>query len=373
MTDCTELLKILKFISAALLILFSVFFLNLKKGNRLSHRFLAIFFLSRASILLTMLFWEYDLVLKMPNLAYLSTPFLFLYAPMLFFYTDSVTRSDFRFTPVKLLHLIPFVVRGSILFFRYYRYDFDTKLVMLQTGAIYHPVISSPIWLYIQNGVYMVACFTLLYHYRQRIKDNFSALEKLRRDWLNYLLILFFIWKGIFISGYLYGIVDTDAGYTFFQIFIEFSFLIWVCLLIYKALEFPELFRTLPEVKKYQTSPLTDSLIQNYQQRIEICMRDEKLYLNPSLTLKDLAKEAGIPARYISQVLNESVRQKFYDYVNRYRIEESKRQLSDPASNGKTILAIIYDAGFNSKSVFHSAFKKHVGMTPCEYRLLQHS
>jgi len=373
MTDCSELLKIIKIISAALLILFSVFLLNLKKGNRLSHRFLAVFFLSRASILLTMLFWEYDLVLKMPNLAYLSTPFLFLYAPMLFLYTESVTRPDFRFSPLKLLHLIPFVARGLILFFRYYRYDFDTKLTMLQMRLIYHPVISSPIWLYVQNGIYMIACFYLLYQYRARIKDNFSALEKLKRNWLNYLLIAFFIWKGIFISGYLYGIVPTDAGYAVFQILIEFSFLLWVCLLIYKALEFPELFRTLPEVKKYQTSPLTDSLIQEYQSRIEVCMKDEKLYLNPSLTLKDLAKEAGIPARYISQVLNESVRQKFYDYVNRYRIEESKRLLSDPASKEKTILAIIYDAGFNSKSVFHSAFKKYVGMTPCEYRLLQHS
>jgi len=114
MTDCTELLKTFKIISAVLLILFSVFLLNLKKGNRLSHRFLAVFFLSRASILLTMLFLEYDLVLKIPNLAYLSTPFLFLYAPMLFLYTDSVTRPGFRFSPVKMLHLIPFIVRSLI-------------------------------------------------------------------------------------------------------------------------------------------------------------------------------------------------------------------------------------------------------------------
>ena len=373
MIDYIELLKILKIISVALLILFSVFLLNLKKGNRLSHRFLAVFFLSRTSILLTMLFWEYDLVLKIPNLAYLSTPFLFLYAPMMYLYTESVTRPDFRFTPVKLLHLAPFIIRGLILFFRYNIHDFDTKLAILQTRALYHPVISSPAWLYLQNCIYMIACFYLLMQYRSLIRENFSALEKLQRNWLSYLLIAFFTWKGILISGYLYGIIPTDVSYILFQIFIEFSFLLYVCLLIYKALEFPELFRTLPEVKKYQTSPLTGKHIQDYRRRIEACMKNEKLYLNPSLTLNDLAKEAAIPARYISQVLNESVRQKFYDYVNRYRIEESKRLLSDPAFNGKTILAIIYDAGFNSKSVFHTAFKKYVGMTPGEYKLLQSS
>jgi len=373
MTDYTELLKILKIISAALLILFSVFLLNLKKGNRLSHRFLAVFFLSRASILMTMLFWEYDLVLKMPNLAYFSTPFLFLYAPMLYLYTESVTRPDFRFTPVKWLHLAPFVIRSLILFFRYYIHNFDRKLEILQTRALYHPVISSPLWLYFQNAIYMFACFYLLFQYRSRIKDNFSALEKLQLNWLSFLLIVFFIWKGIFISGYLYEIIPRGSHFAFFQIFIEFTFLLYVGFLIYKALEFPELFRTLPEVKKYQTSPLTKNIIQEYEKRIEACMKQEKLYLNPSLTLNDLAKEAGIPARYISQVLNESVRQKFYDYVNQYRIEESKRLLADPASDGKTILAVIYDAGFNSKSVFHNAFKKYVGMTPREYRVLQHS
>ena len=373
MINFIELLKILKIISASLLILLSIFLLSLKKGNRISHRFLAIFFLSRASILLTMLFWEYDLVLRFPGLAYFSTPFLFLYAPMLYLYTQSVTQPDFRLSSVKYLHFLPFVLRGTILFFRYYVHSFAVKLEMLQTRALYHPIISSPAWLYLQNFIYMIACFYLLYQYQERIRDNFSAIEKVKMGWLKYLLIVFFVWKGIFISGYLYRFVSSDIEWIYFQIFIEFSFLVYVCTLVYKALEFPELFRNLPEVKKYQTSPLTDELIIKYQDRIEACMQNEKLYLNPSLTLNDLANKAGIPARYISQVLNEVMQKKFYDYVNQYRIEESKRILADPESNKKTILAIIYDVGFNSKSVFHTAFKKYVGMTPCEYRILQNT
>ena len=66
-------------------------------------------------------------------------------------------------------------------------------------------------------------------------------------------------------------------------------------------------------------------------------------------------------------MINESFHQNFYDFVNTYRIKESKRLLKDPESEKYKIISIAYDSGFSSKSSFYKAFKKSTGITPGEY------
>jgi AraC-like DNA-binding protein len=70
----------------------------------------------------------------------------------------------------------------------------------------------------------------------------------------------------------------------------------------------------------------------------------------------------------LSQVINESFNQNFYDYINTYRIEESKRLLQNPESEKYKIISIAYDSGFSTKSAFYNAFRKNTGITPGEYQ-----
>jgi AraC-like DNA-binding protein len=58
----------------------------------------------------------------------------------------------------------------------------------------------------------------------------------------------------------------------------------------------------------------------------------------------------------------------YNDFINKYRVEEVKVRFSDPENKNKTVLEIMYETGFYSKSVFNTAFKKFTGMTPSEYR-----
>ena len=97
-------------------------------------------------------------------------------------------------------------------------------------------------------------------------------------------------------------------------------------------------------------------------------MEDEKLFLNPDLTLKMLSKRIRIHYNYLSYIINDRFGLNFNDFINRYRIEEAMKLLSDPGCRGKSILEIMFDAGFYSKSVFNKAFKKFAGMRPSEYR-----
>jgi len=89
--------------------------------------------------------------------------------------------------------------------------------------------------------------------------------------------------------------------------------------------------------------------------------------------INDHAEKVSIPPYHLSQVINTCFNQNFFDFINSYRIKDSRRLLSEQDPDKKTIIEILYETGFNSKSVFNTAFKKHTGMTPSQFRKLKNS
>jgi AraC-like DNA-binding protein len=97
-------------------------------------------------------------------------------------------------------------------------------------------------------------------------------------------------------------------------------------------------------------------------------MSDEKPYLIPNININELSEKVDIPMRFLSQIINDSLNQNFFDFINYYRVEESKNYLTDPKCRKLNILEILYEVGFNSKSTFNKVFKEFTGLTPTEYR-----
>jgi AraC-like DNA-binding protein len=157
----------------------------------------------------------------------------------------------------------------------------------------------------------------------------------------------------------------------FFSLGINFVF---AFLIVYKGLKHPELFYELPEqVKKvkYEKSPVTKEESLEYLNRLKDFMLEEKPYLEPELTINDLASRMNVSAKTLSQVINENMKQNFFDFINSYRIAEAKKILSDLETK-ITVLEILYSVGFNSKSAFNSAFRRQTGITPTEFRRQTH-
>lgn len=119
--------------------------------------------------------------------------------------------------------------------------------------------------------------------------------------------------------------------------------------------------------KKYKQALLDTDEIKKYSKDLEQIMLDYKLYLNPDLSLKDLASYLELPANYVSQILNLGFQKNFSEYVNTYRINEFKERILLEENKGLTIMAVAYDSGFNSKTVFNTFFKKIEGITPNAY------
>ena len=94
----------------------------------------------------------------------------------------------------------------------------------------------------------------------------------------------------------------------------------------------------------------------------------QEKYLNPFLSLSDLAQDMEMSVSHLSKLINIYGDYNFSDYINQPRVEYAKNILVDKQYIQYTIIAIGLESGFNSKSTFYTAFKKFTGQTPVEYR-----
>jgi AraC-like DNA-binding protein len=147
-----------------------------------------------------------------------------------------------------------------------------------------------------------------------------------------------------------------------------------------KALKHPELFRgvnsklqlikdILPEVEeKTESKNVQDYAISSQISTLKQYMVEEEPFLDPSLTIQELANQIDIPFRALSVLINHHMDQHFFDFVNEYRIQKAMVILKDQSRSQLTVLEILYEVGFNSKSSFNTSFKKYTNLTPTAYR-----
>ncbi|MEL6445352.1 MAG: helix-turn-helix transcriptional regulator [Bacteroidota bacterium] len=108
--------------------------------------------------------------------------------------------------------------------------------------------------------------------------------------------------------------------------------------------------------------------LQRHANTLRRLMEDDRLYLDPTLRLADLADRLSIGERACTDVLAQAFGATFYDLVNGYRVDEAQARLRDPATAHLTVLAVGLDAGFSSKASFNRVFKARTGETPSAYR-----
>ncbi len=118
---------------------------------------------------------------------------------------------------------------------------------------------------------------------------------------------------------------------------------------------------------KYVFSKLTDDKSEKAANRLAEVMASDKPFLQPDLTAEKLAKLVDVSQGELSQILNEYLQTRFYEYVNKYRVEEFIRLLQTSDAEKLTINALSEKCGFSSKSTFYRAFNNEKGMTPAQY------
>jgi AraC-like DNA-binding protein len=120
-----------------------------------------------------------------------------------------------------------------------------------------------------------------------------------------------------------------------------------------------------PPTAKYQRSALDAGRAARIAAKLAQAMREDRPYLEPELSLFELARRIGVPSNYLSQTLNEHIGENFFDYINRWRVEAALPLLR---AGERSVLEIALEVGFNSRSTFYKAFRKVTGHAPGAYR-----
>ncbi len=230
---------------------------------------------------------------------------------------------------------------------------------------------SHKIVLHLQIASYLIAIAYVLIRYRRRLKEFYSSIEKIDLAWSNLLLFGFTVMWSLDFLNWILSITSTIPGIIQHWMFISSLSInfIFALAITYKGISQSESFSGIQEeVPKYKTSRLKQSDCEEICQKLTEYMKKEKPFLSPTISVEDLALKLEVPTKHLSQAIHTTLNKSFYDLINFYRVEEIKERLLDENSQNLTLLAIAFNAGFNSKSVFNSAFKKFTGMTPKQFK-----
>jgi AraC-like DNA-binding protein len=305
--------------------------------------------------------------------AFWSVWILLLFGPLLFLYTQSVLYRDFRFGWRKALHFLLFVVLFVVTECFWLAIGAEGRLeflgrMLMRRGQDYH--YWGSVLIFPQFFLYMAASFRLVGRFKKAAGDAFSNYRRTDIRWLSYTLLFFSVVMGLAAVNSILGLTMLAAYW--WPVFVAVVAAVWVYIniLLLKALRDPGLFSVLEEggVKAPEGSAAPAMEWKPVLERLAAHMRTQRPWLEPDLTLEQLAGQLQLRPKLLSQAINEGLRRNFFEFINTYRIEEAKRLLTDPMDKKITVLEVLYEVGFNSKSSFNTVFKKQTGLTPSEFK-----
>ncbi len=302
----------------------------------------------------------------------------FTYGPLLYLYVRFMTDPGRKFNWLALIHFIPFVVFLTVsVIFRELPLMKDLRNFFKPDRFISLRIVYSTSF-FLSVSAYSILAFVLIRNHQRKLKDLISYTSwVITLNWLKILSISFYVsFLVLFILGGLNMIGDFIPFDPYFVVFgfitvVSFAFSFYAIQqpVIYgQEVRVTDVEKNGRETEKYVKSGLRDKQAEEYLKKLISVMETDKPYLNRNLSILDLSQLTGISRHYITQVLNEKHGKNFFTFINEYRVKDVISRFKDPKNNHFTILAIAFDAGFNSKTTFNSIFKNLTGVTPSEYR-----
>ncbi|PQJ76724.1 helix-turn-helix domain-containing protein [Polaribacter glomeratus] len=353
-----------------LFFLFSAFLLSVKTEKKISNQLLAAFLVVTAIDISAFFYHQFiELPLAIEMLRIKISAFK---NPLLFLYILSVIYSNFKLKKKHIVHLLPWLISILVLVPNFFLASNEAKIEFFKN---YDANFENTFLDYlgaILSFAYLAAEIYYIVRYRKLLLENFTDKNAFKNyNWLKQLTILLFIGQVLTVIKGFFRTNSNGDSLEIIRIIVLLFGVFFICWLFLKAVNSPKLFKgievdlkTSQEIKSFKE----DSEISQQAIVLKDFMSAEKPYLNPSLSIRNLADDIKMNTRDLSVLINQNLNQHFFDFVNEYRIEEAKSILKNPSKKEFTVLEILYEVGFNSKSSFNTAFKKHTGLTPTQYR-----
>ncbi len=371
MTLTLGLPGIIAVVSISLLVLLAVKLVLQRSADTMAKSLMLLLLAGLMALVANQMYGAENLALRFPHYSFSTVGLMYSIGPVLYTYVRRVADGRSVFVGRWwYLHWLPALILWLV-FVPYYSQSAAEKIAFL-------PTLKATLWVtllylfnYTQIIIYCCCCFPPLRRYHRMLQNNVADTHWLNLRWLQYLCVGFLLLVPVDVVLPLLGI----AGPALYN-----SVLVLVSLLLivlcYSALgqsrfPFSEFVLetespTEAEADRYAHSSLREDSARHYLAKLEALMREERAYRDGELSLRRLAERLRMSPHHLSQLLNEQLQQRFYDYINTWRIDDAKQQLVEEPE--KTITDIAFAVGYNNKASFYNAFKRQLGLTPSQYR-----
>ena len=358
-------------LTLAVCLLLVVFQFLLSKQKIIASRFLSGFFIFVGiSALCNLLIWniyiQLQSILIKQSLACGLIAAIIGKSLCLYFYVLSTTRANFTLNKVDYFHLLHLLIVLLVV-------AFDIKSDQLRFSAGSHTpdsiLLTNLVWHYLKflPVIYAFAAALEIRRYKQQLKDFYSSFSLEGPFWLMLLTLGFALnWLWSLVVHLLGQNINPIVADTFGILDNYLTFFLVNALFVFSLLYAHQLLDARDKPREKETIPQPISALDI--QSIRDAMEKYQLYLKPTLTIEDFAKQVGIHYREVSNIINKQFNSNFFEFVNEYRVNKAKQMLSNPEYSHMTILDILLQSGFNSKSSFHRFFKRYTGMSAADFR-----
>jgi AraC-like DNA-binding protein len=372
------MLNLINAITAGTAIFLALMIVTVRKDvNVRANRRLGVFILLVGLFMLDDSLVVYGIYRNNPQLiGFLNLP-MFALAPTLYLSISAFVTIEPTFRKRDIWHYVPFIL-FVLLSLPLLSASNEQKLKVLDS-------LGEPLdWpdkivlalLVIQTLVYLFLSFQKLRRYRKNLENLTAAPDEIDLDWLRYFLFGVLAMVVIWFSQLFLQPVQSDAEwYTPVNLWVIYT-------LGYFALRQKEVFpysiedaAEVGEMMHENEMPAIKRRLILSEERLSLLkagllkkLETDKPYLDPELNLLGLARQMQLNLHEMSELVNEGFGENFAQLIKRYRVEESKRLLLSEKFAHLNMVGIAYEAGFNSKTAFNTAFKSITGITPTAFR-----
>jgi AraC-like DNA-binding protein len=371
-------------------VLFAVFLLAGRSSRGRGNRILGFFFVCLSFHYLARLVLEINGTLYQ-YFEYFTFPAALMLFPLFSTYVRALAGRQ----PVGkrlLFHSLPALCLGAVYAVLYGRMPLADKVAYFACSYRdlfsfdnhrYSAALISSFFLFafipIQALFYSADSMRFLLRHRRTLKENFSTVEQKALTWVMVSAALF---CADAIAGV--GMIFLSSDLAEMSYFI-ISLPIFAVIGMRGLMQLPiyreeELEKNIADTPAEATADLksaangdsavaTETTNAALQTRLLAYFEEQLPYLDPELSIMDVARALSTNKTYISRTLNTAFGASFYSFVNKYRIEAAKKKLTDPSSGHLSVEGIASLSGFRSLSAFYGAFKAVEGTTPSAYRI----
>jgi len=347
--------------------------------NTLANRWMAFFLLFVGFLQLDDALEESGFYLLYPHLFNLLDLPFFAIAPVLYLSVFHFTQPERRLYRNNILHFIPTFLL-LLLSLPIHLLDRDELIELIKTdeklqvklGTVEIVFFSI---LFMQCSIYLIISLRKIFRHQKQLLKISSNSAKTDLNWLKFfwigiaLMLLLWMAEVVFFNQPLMQL--TGWGYLTFCYYLGFHATKQKEIFPYAPKDLEAIAEIIQD-KSPDVKPETEIDFQQKEQ-LRLLLEERKPYLDPELSLPKLAEMMACSTHELSHLINQGFERNFYQLINGYRIDESKRLLMDEKLLHLNILAIGFEAGFNSKTTFNTTFKNQTGMSPQEYRKQQES